>query len=220
MNLKPTLRQLLGVGLALVLLLALLLSLAITDLVLRVWQRLSELPTWVYATYFLLLLAFLGAGAWLVSRLLRAPRGRHSQQTNGDLGEIGLEARLQSAETRGIDVASARAELAELGARRASGRLYVALFGEVSVGKSSLIRALVPGAEAEVGVRAGVTRTVTHYHWQSPAGDELVLADVPGTGEIGGRLDELATAEAQRAQLVVFVVEGDLTRSEQSVCRG
>ncbi|OBS10197.1 GTPase [Acidihalobacter prosperus] len=216
MNLTPRLRQLLALGLLLVLLLALLLSLAITDLALRVWQRLSALPPWVYVTYGVLLVVFLGAGFWLLYRLLRSPRRASADLSDAPLDETGLEARLQAAEARGIDVAAARSELAELGARRATGHLYVALFGEVSVGKSSLIRALIPGAEAEVGVEAGVTREVRHYRWQSPAGDALVLADVPGTGEVGGELDELAAEEARRAQLVVYVTDGDLTRSQQT----
>jgi uncharacterized protein len=213
MALKPTLRWALAAAAALVFLLLLVLSLVLTDLLLSVWERLAQTPPWVFYTWLAVFLALVGAGVWLIVRLLRPPR-QASAPTASPLTESELDERLQQAAERGVDVETARAELAELGRRRAAGSLYVALFGEVSVGKSSLVRALVPDAEAEVGVEAGVTRDVRHYRWRSPEGDELVLADVPGTGEIGGELETLAREEAQRAQLVVFVAEGDLTHSE------
>lgn len=214
MALKPALRWALAAAAALVFLLLLVLSLVLTDLLLRVWDRLAQTPPWVFYTWLAVFLALAGAGVWLIVRLLRPPRNARVRDEREPLTEADLQTRLQDAAERGVDVESARAELAELGARREAGMLYVALFGEVSVGKSSLIRALVPGAEAEVGVEAGVTRSVRHYRWRSPEGDELVLADVPGTGEVGGELETLAREEAQRAQLVVFVAESDLTHSE------
>jgi GTP-binding protein EngB required for normal cell division/uncharacterized protein (DUF697 family) len=213
MAMKPALRWALAAAAALVFLLLLVLSLVLTDLLLRVWDRLSHTPPWVFYTWLTVFLALVGAGIWLIVRLLHPPR-QALAPTASPLTESELDERLQQAAERGVDVDTARAELAELGRRREAGSLYVALFGEVSVGKSSLIRALVPDAEAEVGVEAGVTRDVRHYRWRSPEGDELVLADVPGTGEVGGELETLAREEAQRAQLVVFVAEGDLTHSE------
>ena len=213
MALKPTLRWALAAAAALVFLLLLVLSLVLTDLLLRVWDRLAQTPPWVFYTWLIVFLVLAGAGVWPIVRLLRPPR-KPSASATPPLTEADLQERVELAAERGVDVETARAELSELGKRRAAGKLYVALFGEVSVGKSSLIRALVPDAEAEVGVEAGVTRSVRHYRWRSPDGDELVLADVPGTGEVGGELETMAREEAQRAQLVVFVAEGDLTHSE------
>ena len=40
------------------------------------------------------------------------------------------------------------------------------------------------------------------------------MTDVPGTGGLEGELDKVAAEEAQRAQLVLFVCDGDLTRNE------
>ncbi|MEJ2676743.1 MAG: hypothetical protein P8011_16415, partial [Acidihalobacter sp.] len=154
MALKPTLRWALAAAVVLVFLLLLVLSLVLTDLLLRVWERLAQTPPWVFYTWLAVFLALVGAGVWLIVRLLRPPR-QALAPTASPLTESELDERLQQAAERGVDVETARAELAELGRRREAGSLYVALFGEVSVGKSSLIRALVPDAEAEVGVEAG-----------------------------------------------------------------
>ena len=66
-------------------------------------------------------------------------------------------------------------ELDRLKQRRAAGRIYVSLFGEISAGKSSLIRALLPNAEAEVSVRGGTTREV-----RTDAAGEARVPVLPG----------------------------------------
>ena len=58
--------------------------------------------------------------------------------------------------------------------------------------KLSLVRALLPDAEAESDVRGGTTRELRRFRWLSPAGDALVLTDMPGTAEADGQLDALA----------------------------
>ena len=60
----------------------------------------------------------------------------------------------------------------------------------------------------------GTTREITAYHWTSPSGDELILTDMPGTNEVGAGLDEMSRDEALRSHVVVFVCEGDLSRSQ------
>jgi GTP-binding protein EngB required for normal cell division len=99
------------------------------------------------------------------------------------------------------------------GQAQGGGQIHVG-FGEISSGKSSLIQALLPGAALAVAASGGTTRAVGEYRWQSPSGDELVLADMPGTNEVGAGLDELSRAEALRSHLVVYVCDGDLTRTQ------
>ena len=65
-----------------------------------------------------------------------------------------------------------------------------------------------------MGVVGGTTRQVVHYSWHSPAGDELVLADVPGLNEVAGILSGTSREEALRAHVVIYVCDGDLTRSQ------
>jgi GTP-binding protein EngB required for normal cell division len=121
---------------------------------------------------------------------------------------------VQRAEETGIDLPEVQQELRELERRRSTGTVYLALFGEISSGKSTIINALLPQAQVATDPRGGTTRAITHYTWVSPAGDRLVLTDLTGLNEAEGRLETLAREEALRAHAVVFVCEGDLTRDE------
>ena len=103
--------------------------------------------------------------------------------------------------------------------RKETGRIYVALFGDVSTGKSSIINALLPEAEStratlEINVQGGSTQDIHQYTWKSTSGDELVLTDLPGRNEAQGELDKMARDEAVRAQIVVYVTDSDLSRSQ------
>lgn len=182
---------------------------------LSLWDRLNSAPGWVAALLGTVLLALAGATGWTVWRLLlparRVPRDKEPAPTEETLVE-----RIEEARTHGLDVGDAAAELQQWRLRRAGGEVYVAVFGDVSVGKSSLIAALLPDAEVRTHVVGGTTQRLTEYRWRSPGGDTLTLVDMPGTNQVGAQLDETARQEAQRAHVVVYVCDGDLTRSQDS----
>ena len=207
-------RLLLALGAALGLAFLLLLVILLTDTLVNIWHNLRQASPWLQGLVAGVLLLFSLASAWVVWRLMRpaAPKGRERPRSPPSREE--LEARLAAAREQGLDTAQAEAELEKLQQRKAAGRIEVALFGEISTGKSSLIRALLPQAQVESHVLGGTTREVKEYHWHSPAGDELVLLDMPGLDEAEGTLDPLAREEALRAHIVVYVVDGDLTRSQ------
>ena len=123
-----------------------------------------------------------------------------------------IETRLREAEAAGVDVSEAQAELRELAARH--NVMHLCFFGEVSAGKSSLIKALAPEADVVVDVVGGSTGDVKHYRWRDANGAQILLTDVPGIGGTEAGLSDMATAEAQRANLVLFVCDSDLTRPE------
>ena len=115
-------------------------------------------------------------------------------------------------------LAAAQEELAELDRRSSSDALYLALFGEISTGKSSLIRALT-GQAVEVSVTGGTTLQAKLYLAPLPAefgqGNALMISDVPGTNEAdAGARAVLAREEALRAHVVALVVTGDLSRAQ------
>ena len=60
----------------------------------------------------------------------------------------------------------------------------------------------------------GTTKTIQHYHWRRESGDEVVLVDVPGLNQMEREYDRMVMEEAQRAHVVIFVCDGDLTRDE------
>ncbi len=209
----PPLRLVLALALSLGLGLLLVLVLYLTDLGLRVWERLSGAPAAVWLVWLVVLALLVGGGGWLLRRGSRFGRGPVSHPET-PLDEARLQARLLDAEAAGMETDAIRRELAELDRRRQAGVVVVALFGEVSAGKSSLIRALLPGAEVATSPLAGTTRAVVHHTWTSPAGDQWVLADLPGLNEPGGALEGVARDEATRAHVVVYVCDGDLTRDQ------
>jgi GTP-binding protein EngB required for normal cell division len=130
------------------------------------------------------------------------------------LTEAELQAQLEAATAAGVDVESAMRELEELARRRQLEVIHLALFGEISSGKSSLINALLPGASIATDVIGGTTTTIQHYHWQRKSGDAVVLVDVPGLNQVDREYDRAVMDEAQRAHVVIFVCDGDLTRDE------
>jgi len=119
-------------------------------------------------------------------------------------------------------------ELKNYSRRKAQECIYVALFGDISCGKSSLIKALIKNTEMdeggepytiETGVLGGTTREIVHYHWKLKGafGDkELVLTDMPGLNEQFSELDVLSTEEVQRAHMAIYLCDGDLTATQFS----
>lgn len=193
------------------------LGLAATERALVVWAELERLPALVrYAALSavgLLLLAGLGL-AW---RLLRGGTPRTAKAEPIDRERI--EARLERLDSLGGSSAPLRSELNELDRRRDAGLLHVALFGDVSAGKSSLLRALVPEASVDIDVRGGSTIGVSVID-AVLEGLPLRIADVPGThGVESGQLSAAARAEAARAHALIYVADADLTRGQDADLR-
>lgn len=216
MSISNMLRVVLALAISLLALLLLTTLMQLTDSLFTVWTYLSAAPLWIIIPYFTGIFTAAFGFSWLLWRYLIPKRRRIAETTASSLppSEEELEQRVAAAEQLGMDVEQARRELAKLRERRAAGAIYVSLFGEISSGKSSLIQALLPSAQVEVSPRGGTTRTLNEYHWLTPASDELVIVDVPGTNEVGVILDNMSRAEAQRAHLVLYVCDGDLSRSQ------
>lgn len=197
--------------------LGLYLAVAALNALLDLRERLDALSPWLAGGVLLLLAGFAAAGLWVAWRLWRTPPAKPIAAAAAT-SRPQLEARLSQLDDPPAQ--PLRAELGELDRRAASGELYVALFGAVSAGKSSLVRALLPEADVDIAVSAGTTRAVRHYRGALTDGSELVLADVPGAGEVDGeRRAELARDEAARAHALVFVADADLTRDQDHELR-
>lgn len=190
--------------------------LIVTESALNVWDRLREAPAVFRWSYFAGLGLLVAAAAWLAWKLLVRRSPARAARRAPPLTREQIEARLREADKAGIDVQQARAELTELAARQRQGAVHLCFFGEISSGKSSLVKALVPEAEVTIDVVGGSTMEVTHYRWQDRTGSSVLLTDVPGTGGLEKGLDAVAREEALRSHVVVFVCDGDLTRPERN----
>ncbi|MGB3309869.1 MAG: GTP-binding protein [Nodosilinea sp.] len=110
-------------------------------------------------------------------------------------------------------------QLQSLTAKLESRCLRVAVFGLVSRGKSAVINALVGENILETGPLHGVTRWPRSVYWQPEVENDLPwqieLIDTPGLDEVGGDVRaDMAQTVATQADLILFVVSGDITQLE------
>jgi GTP-binding protein EngB required for normal cell division len=213
---RPTfpLRLLLAAIIVLLALGALLTLTYATDAALSIIERLERLPPWLSAGVGALAVLIIGAAIWLLWTLFRPARTRKPPRR--PVARADVEERLQQLPADAPQRRLLGDELQQLDLRATEEALQVAVFGEISAGKSSLVAALT-GAAIPRDVRGGTTRSVSRYEFKLPDGQPVKLADVPGTNE--DRAAELAVAareEALRAHVVLFVVDADLTRDQAS----
>src|SRR5688572_15955375 len=138
---RPTLPlRYIGVGLVAVLSAgALLLLLLAADTALSVWERLNDAPTWLVATLGVGVAGLVATSAWLVLKLLGRRADKPPREQKPAVTREALDARVEKLAGR-TEVADVRNVLMDSDRRTSSGEVYVALFGEISTGKSSLMR--------------------------------------------------------------------------------
>jgi GTP-binding protein EngB required for normal cell division/uncharacterized protein (DUF697 family) len=209
-------RLLLFIAVLLVAVVTLFLLLLATDTALSVWQRLREAPLWLQVAYTLVLVLISGATLWLSWRWLK-PTGKKVPTEERNLDPLSLQEELVESASAGVDVSAAVAEIREQQRRKKSGEVFIAIFGEISTGKSSLVKALLPKADLETDPKGGTTHQVTHYRWQAGSGDAVIIADLPGFN-LDSNPEILE--EARRAHLVVLLCDSDITRSQMEQLEG
>ncbi len=95
------------------------------------------------------------------------------------------------------------------------GHLHLSVFGRVSTGKSSLLNALIGEERFSVSPVHGETRFSTMEAWDEKEVGGVYLIDTPGLDEAGGEDREaLAREVAGRSDLVIFVLDADITETE------
>ena len=207
-------KLLLGIGLVAALLFLFVALIVASEASLSLWQQLQEAPDAVFYGYVVGFALFVGFSVIVLWRFFKPRQAIPESKTSAPPSEDIIKERVSQAVDTGINVEEAKKELKRLSQRRESGQIYVAVFGDISTGKSAIIKALANVKDIRVGVTGGTTRTVEHYAWQSVAGDQLILTDIPGLNEADGVLTGLAQEEAIRAHIVVYVCDGDLTQSQ------
>ena len=101
------------------------------------------------------------------------------------------------------------------------GHIHIAVLGRVSVGKSSVLNALIGEQRFSTSALHGETKQNEIAQWDEQESGSLFLIDTPGINEIDGEARErMAREVSQRSDLVLFVIDGDMTDSEYSALQG
>jgi hypothetical protein len=98
--------------------------------------------------------------------------------------------------------------------------IKIAAFGLVSRGKSAVLNALLGQKILQTGPLHGVTQYPRSVRWNVGDKVQVELIDTPGLDEIAGEVrSQMAREVARQADLILFVVAGDITRTEyQALC--
>lgn len=97
----------------------------------------------------------------------------------------------------------------------------IAVFGLVSRGKSAVINALLGQKMLQTGPLHGVTQYPRSVYWSTASGQvQVELIDTPGLDEVGGEeRARMAREVTSQADLILFVIAGDVTRTEYQALR-
>ena len=155
----------------------------------------------------------------------------HYKQAQRLLRDMVTNLNLSSSETQGLEMEIA--DLESMLTKLESMTIQIAAFGMVGRGKSSLLNAMVGQEIFETGPLHGVTRDAQTVDWTiseetvgaqhalrvtfaSGSGQSKVeLIDTPGLDEVDGETrTALAEQIAQQADLILFVISGDMTKLE------
>lgn len=95
------------------------------------------------------------------------------------------------------------------------GHIYIAVFGRVSVGKSAILNTLLGENRFKTSPLHGETKKTEREVWTQYDTGGIFLIDTPGINEIQGEeREKLAYDVASRCDLVIFVLDSDITNTE------
>jgi len=205
------------------------------------WQLSYWIPGWLIGPLVLLVLAAIGLALaqvglpWLQAlrqgkgtgpgRRGEAPLNLERPASRREAAERNLDAIDRTLERvrDAVEREALQQERIRMQTELERGDLRIVVFGGGSVGKTSLIRALLQELVGSVGAPMGSTTSSSSNRYRLRLrGLEraVILEDTPGileSGAEGLRREELARRQAARADLLLLVVDGDLRASELAV---
>jgi hypothetical protein len=188
-------------------------------------DRFSRQSRELGVAFLIVLILFLVFATFWMGRSLWISRSRANGRVQAPADVI-QAATVQAEEAEGVirqvEDQSARAglnqELSKLKAGEHRREFHVVVFGTGSAGKTSLISALLGREAGKSEAVMGTTKQATNHTYELEGAEGgLFLTDTPGLSEIGeaGSAREQESRElAARADLLIFVLDHDLTRTE------
>lgn len=93
--------------------------------------------------------------------------------------------------------------------------IHISVLGRVSVGKSSLLNALIGGEKFSTSPLHGETKLSQSTDWLEYEEGGVYFIDTPGINEIDGQQRaKMAHEVASRSDIILFVVDSDMTDTE------
>lgn len=93
--------------------------------------------------------------------------------------------------------------------------IHISVLGRVSVGKSSLLNALIARDQFSTSPLHGETRTSEFVHWHEYEEGGVYFIDTPGINEVEGEeRAKMAHEVAARSDVILFVLDSDITDTE------
>jgi small GTP-binding protein len=175
--------------------------------------------------FLIVMVVLLAIGALWAGRLLWTTK-HHDRPTTRAPDEVIQAATVQAEHAgdviRQVTDASAKAglnrELSEIQTGPRRREFHVVVFGTGSAGKTSLISALLGREAGRVEPTIGTTKIAENHTYALEGTDGTVfLTDTPGLseiGEVGAERERAARELAARADLLLFVLDHDLIRTE------
>jgi small GTP-binding protein len=94
-------------------------------------------------------------------------------------------------------------------------QVHISVLGRVSVGKSSLLNTLIGKSLFSSSPLHGETKKTAYVNWQEYEDGGVYFIDTPGINEIDGEnRAKLAHEVAGRSDVILFVIDGDITDTE------
>lgn len=179
-----------------------------------------------------LLVLLIGLVVYYVLRFQRAQKQSRRQRRQPQIPEAKTEAAEETLRAVRQQVGQIQDEVArqallsrsrEIEATLSGGELQVVVFGTGSAGKTSLVNAIIGRIIGRVDAPMGTTEVGETYNLKLKGLErKILITDTPGileAGVAGTEREQLARQLATEADLLLFVVDNDLRRSEYDPLR-
>jgi small GTP-binding protein len=188
-------------------------------------DRLARQSRSLGVAFLILVIVILAVGTLWASRLLKwssSPRDGPAQAPTDVIEAAAAQTQHAEEIIRHVSDQAAKEELnealQELRAGERRRQFHVVVFGTGSAGKTSLINALIGWDAGKTAATMGTTqRGEYHTHKMEGVDGAVFLTDTPGLSELGAAGSERereARELATQADLLVFVLDHDLIRTE------